>query len=569
MATPLPIAANTPANNGTTYATIDPDIYIVNNNPQRAFNLRILDLLQASFMEDTKEQQFLDVGCGTGDFTRDHLLPRCTPLERMVAVDVSEDMVEYAKKNFAHPKIFYDVLDISGNGVADFVERYGQFDRVYSFLCLQRTNNQEAVFKNIGGLLKPGGGCLLLFGASSSGVRLNKTLATMDHWKKYRKVFENTTPPSGDLESRDALLSYMSNLLKNAGLVPTTCELLQEPPSHSSLEEVTANTPANNGTTYATIDPDIYIVNNNPQRAFNLRILDLLQASFMDDTKEQQFLDVGCGTGDFTRDHLLPRCTPLERMVAVDVSEDMVDYAKKNFAHPKIFYDVLDISGNGVADFVERYGQFDRVYSFLCLQRTNNQEAVFKNISGLLKPGGGCLLLFGASSSGVRLNKTLATMDHWKKYRKVFENTTPPSGDLESRDALLSYMSNLLKNAGLVPTTCELLQEPPSHSSLEEVTGFLMTVNCLSALVTEEEKPLLLKDVTEFTARLWAGKEAGSSSLPCCMFLLPHDLTPGVWEEWSSPPAELQMLWWPPLVHHIQTTMGDGDWHRYIGPDLG
>ncbi|KAM7299720.1 juvenile hormone acid O-methyltransferase-like [Ixodes scapularis] len=283
---------------------------------------------------------------------------------------------------------------------------------------------------------------------------------------------------------------------------------------------ISANTPVNNGTTYSTIDPDIYIVNNNPQRAFNLRILDLLQASFVDDTKEQQFLDVGCGTGDFTRDHLLPRCTLLERMVAVDVSEDMVEYAKKNFAHPKISYDVLDISGDGVADFVERYGQFDRVYSFLSIQRTNNQEAVFKNIAELLKPGGGCLLLFGASSSGVRLNKTLATMDHWKKYRKVFENTIPPSGDLVSRDALLSYMLNLLKNAGLVPTTCELLQEPPSHSSLEEVTGFLMTVNCLSALVTKEEKPLLLKDVAEFTAKLWAGKEAGSSPLPCCMFLV-------------------------------------------------
>ncbi|CAN7993801.1 unnamed protein product [Ixodes pacificus] len=283
---------------------------------------------------------------------------------------------------------------------------------------------------------------------------------------------------------------------------------------------IAENTPIKSETTYSTIDPDIYIVNNNPQRAFNLRILDLLQASFMDDTKEQQFLDVGCGTGDFTRDHLLPRCTPLERMVAVDVSEDMVEYAKKNFAHPKICYDVLDITGNGVADFVKRYGQFYRVYSFLCLQRATNQEAVFKNIAGLLKPGGGCLLLFGASSSCVRLNKTLATMDHWKKYRKVFENTIPPSKDLVSRDTLLSYMLNLLKNAVLVPTTCELLQEPPSHSSLEEFTGFLMTVNCLSALVTEEEKPLLLEDVTEFTARLWAGKEAGSSALPCCMFLV-------------------------------------------------
>ncbi|CAN7993803.1 unnamed protein product, partial [Ixodes pacificus] len=253
---------------------------------------------------------------------------------------------------------------------------------------------------------------------------------------------------------------------------------------------ITENTPVKSETTYSTIDPEIYIASNNTQRALNLQVLDILQTSFMDDTKEQQFLDVGCGTGDFTRDHLLPRCTPLERMVAVDVSEDMVEYAKKYFAHPKICYDVLDITGNGVADFVKRYGQFDRVYSFFCLQRTNNQEAALKNIAGLLKPGGGCLLFFVASSSGMRLNQTLARMDHWKKYQKVFKNTIPPSGDLESRDALLSYMLNLLKNTGLVPTTCELLQEPPSHSNIEEATRFLMTVNCLSALVTEEEKPL-------------------------------------------------------------------------------
>ncbi|KAG0444544.1 hypothetical protein HPB47_013675 [Ixodes persulcatus] len=283
---------------------------------------------------------------------------------------------------------------------------------------------------------------------------------------------------------------------------------------------IVENKPVNSETTYSTIDPEIYVVRSNIQRALNLQVLDLLEGSFMNDTKEQQFLDVGCGTGDFTRDHLLPRCTPLRRMVAVDVSEDMVEYAKKNFAHPNICYDVLDISGNGVAYFVKRYGQFDRVYSFLCLQRTSNQEAVLKNIAGLLKPGGGCLLLFGASTGVMRLNKTLATMDHWEKYRKVFENTIPPSGDLVGRDALLSYMLNLLKNAGLVPTTCELLQKTPPHSSLEELTRFLVTMNCLSAVVTEEEKPLLLKDVTEYTARLWAAGKAGSSPLPLCMFLV-------------------------------------------------
>ncbi|KAG0416789.1 hypothetical protein HPB47_006131 [Ixodes persulcatus] len=146
MAATTPIVENKPVNSETTYSTIDPEIYVVRSNIQRALNLQVLDLLQGSFMNDTKEQQFLDVGCGTGDFTRDHLLPRCTPLRRMVAVDVSEDMVEYAKKNFAHPKICYDVLDISGNGVAYFVKRYGRaIKKRYSRTSPDYSNQVEDV----------------------------------------------------------------------------------------------------------------------------------------------------------------------------------------------------------------------------------------------------------------------------------------------------------------------------------------------------------------------------------------------------------------------------------------
>ncbi|CAN7993364.1 unnamed protein product, partial [Ixodes hexagonus] len=217
------------------------------------------------------------------------------------------------------------------------------------------------------------------------------------------------------------------------------------------------------------IDPDIYIVTNSTQRQYSLPVLDLLQDSFIDEPERQQFLDLGCGTGDFTRDHLLPRCPNVERMVAVDASEDMVAYSKKHFAHPKICYDVLDISGNGVTDFVERYGRFDRVYSFFCLNWVKDQEMAFKNVAELMKPGGGCLLLFGASSSVMRLRRELASMEYWQKYREMLEKTIPSSAYLADRDALLSHISGLLKNASLIPTTCEVLQMTNTYSSVEEV----------------------------------------------------------------------------------------------------
>ncbi|XP_029849832.3 uncharacterized protein LOC115331738 [Ixodes scapularis] len=198
----------------------------------------------------------------------------------------------------------------------------------------------------------------------------------------------------------------------------------------------------------------------------------------------------------------------------------MVEYAKKHFSHPKICYDVLDIAGNGVPDFIRRYGRFDRVYSFFCLNWTNDQVTGFKNIAELLKPGGGCLLLFRASGNLMRLNKKMAAMNHWQKYRKVFENTIPPSADLVHRDALLSYISGLLKNADLTPTTCEVLEEKDVYSSAEEVTRLFTDMSSHSTLVTNEEKLLLHKEVAEEVAKLWADQEAGVAPFRSTVFLV-------------------------------------------------
>ncbi|CAN7996017.1 unnamed protein product, partial [Ixodes pacificus] len=144
-------------------STIAPDEYVVNNEMQREKSIHALELLEGSFGSvDTSDYQFLDVGCGPGDFTRDCLLPRCPPCRRIMAVDASEDMVQNAQEHFAHPKICYDVLDIGSKDVFDFVERHGEFDRVYSFFCLHWMTDQETVLKNVAKLMKPGGGCLLL-----------------------------------------------------------------------------------------------------------------------------------------------------------------------------------------------------------------------------------------------------------------------------------------------------------------------------------------------------------------------------------------------------------------------
>uniref|UniRef100_V5HA19 Putative juvenile hormone acid methyltransferase n=1 Tax=Ixodes ricinus TaxID=34613 RepID=V5HA19_IXORI len=274
-------------------------------------------------------------------------------------------------------------------------------------------------------------------------------------------------------------------------------------------------------TTSSTLSPGEYVVTNEMQREKNIHALELLEGSFgSEDTSDHQFLDVGCGTGDFTRDCLLPRCPPCRRIVAADVSEDMVQYARDHYAHPKICYDVLDIASDDVSDFIERHGKFDRVYSFFCFHWMRNQEQVLKNVARLMKPGGGCLLFFNASSPTMRFRKIMTTMERWQKYREICASCLPPTVDLEDKESLIAYIKGLLKSADLTPTTCEILRVERTYSSLEHLIRSQMALNRLTTIVTEEERPLLLRDVTEQAAKWWAEMEAGGSPLDGQAFLV-------------------------------------------------
>ncbi|KAK8776104.1 hypothetical protein V5799_030565 [Amblyomma americanum] len=211
----------------------------------------------------------------------------------------------------------------------------------------------------------------------------------------------------------------------------------------------------------------LYANNDDRQRELNLKVLDLLEMAFTPKpTEDQQFLDIGCGTGDFTRDWLLPRCPPCRRLVAVDASEEMLSYARQNSTHSSIEYDFLNVGGD-VSLFVERYGQFDRVYSFFCLNWVKDLAEALKNVSALLAPSGECLLAFPAWSPTRMLWRKMAQLERWKKFSKLFEGFVPKSQDLEDDKARISYVQEALRAAGLEPSTCELLFVRPDFSKPE------------------------------------------------------------------------------------------------------
>lgn len=250
----------------------------------------------------------------------------------------------------------------------------------------------------------------------------------------------------------------------------------------------------------------LYAKSNSWQRRLNLKVLDLLQMAFRPrDTSRLQFLDLGCGTCDFTQDCLLPRCPPCRRIVAVDASEDMLRYARQNCVSAEIEIDFLNISED-VGNFVEKYGKFDRVYSFFCLNWVKDQRQAMKNVSRLLAHSGECLLVFPAWSPVKMLWRKMAQLDRWKDFSTIFEGYIPESQDFDSEQERLTYLEDIVKGAGLIANTCQLLYTPLTYENWEECIDLQVSMNPAASIIGPVDRDILRNDVAKEVASWISGK---------------------------------------------------------------
>ena len=89
----------------------------------------------------------LEVGCGTGYFTRE--LARLGP--DVTAIDVSPELLEIAKANCSMPNVRYEIQDASALSYSD-----AMFDSVVGSSVLHHLEIKEAL-QEIYRVLKPGG----------------------------------------------------------------------------------------------------------------------------------------------------------------------------------------------------------------------------------------------------------------------------------------------------------------------------------------------------------------------------------------------------------------------------
>lgn len=208
--------------------------------------------------------------------------------------------------------------------------------------------------------------------------------------------------------------------------------------------------------------------------------------------RHDQHLDVGCGLGGFTRNHLLPYSRPCRRLVAVDSCPEVIYYAREHTWHPDLTYDVMDIEkDDDVARVLDTYGKFDRVYSFMCFHFVNDQVAAYRNVGKLLADDGECVVVSCVATALTDIWLQVHETQKWKSFvpnpKKIFAsnfrfNCVTPAAEIEEETR------RLITEAGLKCIDCEVYEHSWTFPNIETVIRFFFTIFGCEDVVPEEEK---------------------------------------------------------------------------------
>ena len=103
-------------------------------------------------LNPTESDKILEIGCGPGTWTS-LIADRCS---KLVAIDVSEKMIEKAKEYVHNDNVTLINSDFSGH---DFKEK---FDKIFSVRVFEYISNKKDFFRKACSLLNPGGELVII-----------------------------------------------------------------------------------------------------------------------------------------------------------------------------------------------------------------------------------------------------------------------------------------------------------------------------------------------------------------------------------------------------------------------
>jgi trans-aconitate 2-methyltransferase len=165
--------------------TWNPAEYAQNSNAQQSWARELLHEVKLQGNE-----AILDVGCGDGKITAD--FAKTLPNSRVVGIDNSAEMVEYAARTYPrsiYPNLSFEQVD------ARSLNFHEEFDLCFSNAALHWVDDHQAFLRGSSQVLRSGGRLIVSCGGQGNAAEVLKTFAklmVLDIWQQYFDDFHNT-----------------------------------------------------------------------------------------------------------------------------------------------------------------------------------------------------------------------------------------------------------------------------------------------------------------------------------------------------------------------------------------
>jgi len=175
-------------------------------------------------------------------------------------------------------------------------------------------------------------------------------------------------------------------------------------------------------------------------------------------------LDIGCGDGRHTA--AIASRVPMGKVVGVDDSPEMVEFAREHFPATK-FKNLAFLQAD--ARDLPFEAEFDAVFSNAALHWVIDHKPVLAGIAKSLRPGGRCVLQMGGKGNGEEVIRALETCLSDARWAAM-PSTQIPYGFYDARE-----YRGWLQKAGLQPDSVELIEKDMVHADAAAFTGWLRT----------------------------------------------------------------------------------------------
>jgi trans-aconitate methyltransferase len=137
---------------------------------------------------------------------------------------------------------------------------------------------------------------------------------------------------------------------------------------------------------------------------------------------DERVLDVGCGDGKVTAE--IARAVPRGRVLGVDVSPEMIAFARMAFPTgmtPNLAFQICDARKLGALG-----GEFDLVFSNAALHWVDDHEAFLRGAAAVLRPGGRLMVSCGGKGNAHDVFLALRPEMRRARWREFFRNLPVP-----------------------------------------------------------------------------------------------------------------------------------------------